>query len=134
MEERRTNKRTRRHARWDRIFMVLIALVGIIGTIAIIANAFSKKKAPVEPSTKPDSSASAYFQEAIAQEKDNAIAEESAYDYALLSGADISKHNGDIITNGDFVIVKATEGVGYVDPRFKDNIENAINNGQLAGV
>lgn len=134
MKECRTNKRTRRHVRWDRIFMVLIALVGIIGTIAIIANAFSKKKAPVEPSTKPDSSASAYFQEAIAQEKDNAIAEESAYDYALLSGADISKHNGDIITNGDFVIVKATEGVGYVDPRFKDNIENAINNGQLAGV
>lgn len=134
MKECRTNKRTRRHVRWDRIFIVLVVFAGIIGAIVIIANAFSKKKAPVEPAAKPDSSASAYFQEAIAQEKDNAITEEAACDYALLSGADISKHNGDIVTNGDFVIVKATEGVGYVDPRFKENIENAINNSQLAGV
>ena len=127
-------KRNRRHVRWDRIFMVLIVLIGIVGVIAIFIHAGSKKKNTVESTNKPNTSAKAYYQEAIAPDTDNAMPEAEAAEHALLSGADISKHNGEIITDGDFVIVKATEGVGYVDPRFEENIQNALNNNQLCGV
>lgn len=52
----------------------------------------------------------------------------------MLNGIDISKWQRGIELaniNADFVIIKATEGVGYVDSCFKDHAENS--NGKLLG-
>ncbi len=132
MKETRTTRRVNRHVRWDRIILVLAIIVGLIVTIKYFAG--KRTEIAAKADHKPDTHASEYFQEAIAPDTETAQPDENTASYALLSGADISKHNGEIVTDGDFVIVKATEGVGYVDPRFEENIQNAINNGQLAGV
>ena len=129
MKETRTTRK--RHVRWDRIIFVLAVIIGIIVMIIYFANRHTEIKATTD--SKPETSVSDYFRDAIAQDTYTAKAENN-YNYALLSGADISKHNGEITTDGDFVIVKATEGVDYVDPRFEENIQKAINNGQLCGV
>ena len=132
MKETRTRRiNRRRHVRWDRIILVLAIIVGLIVTIKHFAG---KRTEIAAKADHADTSASEYFREAIAPDTEVAKSDENAASYALLSGADISKHNGEIVTDGDFVIVKATEGVGYVDPRFEENIQNAISNGQLAGV
>lgn len=131
MKETRTTTIRRRHVRWDRIILVLAIIVGLIVMIKHFAG---KRTEIAAKADHADTSASEYFQEAIATDTEVAKSDENTASYALLSGADISKHNGEIVTDGDFVIVKATEGVGYVDPRFEENIQNAINNGQLCGV
>lgn len=129
----RTRKNTHRHARWDRILIALIVLAGIIGLIATIISKHSEK-ASAAPIKKPNNSAVQQFEEITAQETYSATLDENSANCMLLSGADISKHNGEIETDGDFVIVKATEGVGYVDPRFEENTQKAIDNNQLCGV
>lgn len=55
----------------------------------------------------------------------------------MLRGFDLSHHNADNIfneckANGDFIIIKATEGRTYTDPKFKERIPQ-INKG-LCGV
>ena len=124
---KKQNKRNRRHVRWDRVLGAILVLVGIIAAIgfAIHKVATKNKVAAVEPP------AVRYYEEAIQPEFEVA---ESTKDMPILMGADISKHNGEIITDGDFVIVKATEGIGYVDPRFEENIQKALDNNQLCGV
>lgn len=55
-------------------------------------------------------------------------------------GVDISKWNGNIDWASlkdagiEFVIIRAGYGTGTVDRRFKENIENAIDNGMLIGI
>lgn len=54
-----------------------------------------------------------------------------------LNGYDISNNQGDInnsIVPGDFVIIKATEGVGYTDPNCDANYQQAKAAGKLLGV
>lgn len=54
-----------------------------------------------------------------------------------LNGYDISNNNGDInngVVPGDFVIIKATEGVGYTDPNCDANYQQAKAAGKLLGV
>jgi GH25 family lysozyme M1 (1,4-beta-N-acetylmuramidase) len=133
MKTGRTKKSLFKRARWDRIFLALLILVGIIVAIVVLINKHNEK-IPDAPASKPDISASQFFNIATAQDIDSAEPAEDSAKNNLLSGADISKHNGEIVTNGDFVIVKATEGVGYVDPRFEENVQNALNNSQLTGV
>ena len=133
MKTGRTKKSLFKRARWDRIFLALLILIGIIVAIVVLINKHNEK-IPDAPAAKPDISASQFFNIATAQDIDSAEPAEDSARNNLLSGADISKHNGEIVTNGDFVIVKATEGVGYVDPRFEENVQNALNNSQLTGV
>ena len=48
----------------------------------------------------------------------------------MLKGIDISRYQAGIninILDIDFVIVKATEGVGYSDPNYKEYLTAAIN-------
>ncbi|WP_127849739.1 GH25 family lysozyme [Lacticaseibacillus hulanensis] len=54
---------------------------------------------------------------------------------AQLNGIDISHHNSTDVAkvSADFVIVKATEGVTYTDPRFAVNIAAAKKAGKLIG-
>lgn len=50
-----------------------------------------------------------------------------------LVGQDISHHNTNVDVNaGDFTIIKATEGEGYVDPSFKAFVKK-LNEEQLVG-
>ena len=125
----RANNRRNRHVRWDRVIMALVVLGIFIGAIILIVHAIIPKKetAAIESTISDDS---AYFKHAIAPDELAA----QKYSCNLLSGTDISKHNGDIITDSDFVIVKATEGIGYIDPKFEENIKNGLANGQLCGV
>ena len=54
-----------------------------------------------------------------------------------MSGIDISTHQSGIdisATGADFVIVKATEGSGYVDPDFHRHAQATINAGKLLGL
>lgn len=136
-ENKRTRKSIRRHVRWDRILGLLAVVVGIIVIIIMIVNRHSDEATAAQIET-PNDEVNQYFEDIIAQETNSAELDEAekemTVDYSLLSGTDISRHNGEIVTDGDFVIVKATEGVGYVDPRFEENIQNALDNGQLCGV
>lgn len=55
----------------------------------------------------------------------------------MLKGIDISMHqpNIDLATiNADFVIVKASEGVGYTDPLFEQHVANTIASGKRLGL
>lgn len=49
-----------------------------------------------------------------------------------LKGYDISNHNN-YISQGDFIICKATEGCTFKDPKFYDFANNAIDDGRLLG-
>lgn len=54
-----------------------------------------------------------------------------------LNGIDVSKWQGDIRVDqleSDFIICKATEGYGYVDPQCDNNYQEAILSGKLRGV
>lgn len=56
--------------------------------------------------------------------------------YVGLNGIDVSGHqNGIDLTKvaGDFVIIKATEGVGWTDPAFKTSLDSARKSGKLVG-
>lgn len=53
-----------------------------------------------------------------------------------LRGCDVSKHQSaltDEMFNLDFMIIKATEGVTYTDPKFHSHITNALERGLLVG-
>lgn len=55
----------------------------------------------------------------------------------MLNGVDIASYQSTSATlykGYAFVIVKATEGRTYVNPKWKTQIKNAINNGQLIGL
>lgn len=55
----------------------------------------------------------------------------------MLNGYDISDNQGNIdnsVVPGDFVIIKATEGVGYTDPDCDANYQQAKAAGKLLGV
>ena len=55
----------------------------------------------------------------------------------MLKGIDISRYQSGIdisSLNIDFVIVKATEGVGYTDPNYVDYLGQAINSNKKIGV
>lgn len=55
----------------------------------------------------------------------------------MLKGIDVSMHQAAIdlsAVSADFVIVKATEGMGYTDPQFKNLITQAVNAGKRIGV
>lgn len=54
----------------------------------------------------------------------------------MLKGLDISTwQNSSIVSAADnFVIVKATEGIGYTDPKFRQHYQTAKNAGKLLGV
>ncbi len=126
----RTDRRSNRRVRWDRVIVAMVILGILIGIIILVIHAIIPKKeiVAVESSFSDDAE---YFRHAIEPDEPTAAQKDSC---ALLSGTDISKHNGDIITESDFVIIKSTEGVGYVDPKFEQNIKNALDNGQLCGV
>ena len=54
-----------------------------------------------------------------------------------MNGIDISTHDGDLDYGrvpADFVIVKATEGKGFTDPRYAANIRKVTEAGRLLGV
>lgn len=54
-----------------------------------------------------------------------------------LRGIDISMHQPALnpsVVRADFVIVKATEGVGYIDPKFKNHVSNVIASGKRLGL
>ena len=55
----------------------------------------------------------------------------------VLKGIDISRYQAGINIASldiDFVIVKATEGVGYTDPNYKEYLTQAINNNKKIGL
>ena len=52
----------------------------------------------------------------------------------MLKGVDIASYQKKDYPGYDFVIVKATEGRTYINPKWKDQTENAIKNGQLLGL
>lgn len=55
----------------------------------------------------------------------------------MLKGIDISRYQAGIninILDIDFVIVKATEGVGYSDPNYKEYLTAAINSNKKIGL
>ena len=55
----------------------------------------------------------------------------------MLKGIDISRYQSGInigILDVDFVIVKATEGVGYTDPNYVDYLKQAISSDKKIGV
>lgn len=56
----------------------------------------------------------------------------------MLNGIDISSHQGDIdlsaLEGVDFIVVKATEGTGYVNPWCDPKVQWCIDNGKLWGV
>ena len=127
-------RHNRRRPRWDRIFFALAILVGLI-VLIVMAIHHSNKRSTEASSPEPTTEFSDIEQSNPPELSETAVmSTDKKTAYNLLAGADISKHNGEIVTDGDFVIVKATEGVGYVDPRFYENIDNAIENGQLCGV
>lgn len=53
----------------------------------------------------------------------------------MLQGIDVSSHqkNDGVMDNCDFVIIKATEGNGYKNERFGDQVTHAIAKGKLIG-
>lgn len=54
-----------------------------------------------------------------------------------LKGIDVSKWQGDIRVDqleSDFIICKATEGYGYVDPQCDNNYQEAVSSGKLRGI
>ena len=54
-----------------------------------------------------------------------------------MNGIDISRWQKDISLSRvpcDFVIIKATQGIGYVSPAFKEQITSALNLGKYVGV
>lgn len=54
-----------------------------------------------------------------------------------LKGIDIASYQAGMNTKSieaDFVIVKATEGIGYVNPVFKEQIDGAITGGKKVGI
>ncbi len=55
----------------------------------------------------------------------------------LLKGIDISRYENGINIRAldiDFVIAKATEGVGYMDPNYKEYIETSLNSNKKVGL
>ena len=55
----------------------------------------------------------------------------------VLKGIDISRYQAGINMNTldiDFVIVKATEGVGYTDPNYKEYLQDAIYSNKKIGL
>ena len=124
----------RRHVRWDRVFGLILVLASLITIIVLALHSMTGKAEEKDNvAVEPQQPAESYFEEAI-QPNFDVVTKDQKAKPMLLSGADISKHNGEIITDGDFVIIKATEGIGYVDPRFEENIQKAIDNNQLCGV
>ncbi|MGW0738187.1 GH25 family lysozyme [Streptomyces sp. NPDC002851] len=52
----------------------------------------------------------------------------------MLHGVDVSSHQSDYSTKGqDFVIVKATEGRSYINPRMTDQVKKARDAGCVVG-
>ena len=54
-----------------------------------------------------------------------------------LNGIDISNWQAGLnpaAVPGDFIIVKATEGVGYISPTYRSQVEGTLNSGKLLGV
>ena len=54
-----------------------------------------------------------------------------------LNGIDISSHKADINTEtipADFIIVKATQGTGYINPYFESQINGVIKSGRIPGI
>ena len=125
MKEIRKN-RTHRKVRWDRIAV----------TVAILGGVFFGIKAMIAHSaTEPTDTASEeiVYEDTYETKLESPISEDPAPQY--LCGIDVSKWNNieDLETSDDFVICKASEGVGYEDPQFVRNIEAAIENGKYVG-
>ncbi len=54
-----------------------------------------------------------------------------------LNGMDIAGYQANMNTKtiaGDFIIVKATQGTGYINPYFKSQIDGVIKSGRIAGI
>ena len=54
-----------------------------------------------------------------------------------LNGIDVSSHKADIDTEkieADFIIPKATQGTGYINPYFEKQINGTINSGKIPGI
>lgn len=141
MKNIKTAAHRRRRPRWDRIICALVALAGFIAFITLIIHhaITSPKERAVLPITGEFSAEDDSAQTAKSAQSTLSLqvsAEDKIDDYLcdLMAGTDISKHNGEITTDGDFVIVKASEGIGYVHPRFNENVQKALNKGQLCGV
>lgn len=55
----------------------------------------------------------------------------------MLNGIDIASYQGGLDTNkieADFVIVKATQGTGYINPYWKNQIDGAMKDGKIVGL
>ena len=122
-----TKARRNRKVRWDRITVTtLVIIAAFFGIRALIK--LCKSETP-----EPETNAVAAYEGDTEIMPEDVAAMDPAPQY--LCGIDVSKWNEveDLETSDDFIICKASEGVGYEDPQFIRNIETAIENGKYVG-
>jgi len=121
----RENRRHNRKVRWDRIIATVLVIGAIIFGLKTLVAHCAQKKTKSEPVSS------------TIERQDMTAETMAAHDPApqYLTGIDVSKWNNieDLETSDDFIICKASEGVGYEDPEFVRNIEKAIENGKYVG-
>ena len=68
---------------------------------------------------------------------DKVVRKEEPKSKGRLNGIDVSSHKADINTetiSADFIISKATQGTGYINPYFESQIQGTIKSGKIPGI